>query len=343
MASEEDTATGTPTKKRRIEDLDVSSKASVQGIVTKLSPMKQGKKTRYYEGSLSDGKKHIRIIGFSEMQQKELTKFKESAGAVKIVNCEVKKAWGQADKLELVLKQSTDIEDSSEKFEVTLPQRLSLGDIAQTDDFESVTVTAKVVGMEGPMQVSGGIMKQDVYISDANTTIKLTLWENDVEKLVESHSYLFTDVLVRSYSGKKYLSFTKGALMAEVNNVGEVKKAEQFEEGTTLHNCSVIGVDNFEKYYVCLSCKLKVKGSGGCYGTCSSCGMLQVIDQSKSHIAARLMIKSGEVQSLLQVYGKTLLEIAGVDEKELSREALLSVEPFKLTYKNNTIISIARM
>lgn len=43
------------------------------------------------------------------------------------------------------------------------------------DDLETVTVHGEVIGMEEPMQVGSGIMKQDVYIADAKTTVTLTL------------------------------------------------------------------------------------------------------------------------------------------------------------------------
>ena len=342
----------TPSKRRKTAEFeDVSSvcsaeaidKASIHGVVARLSPMKQGKKTRYYEGSLTDGKKHVRIIGFSELQQKQLAKFKESADAVNIVNCEVKKAWGQTDKMEVVLKHFTDIEDSCKKFEVdTSVQNTSIDAIDKMDDLETVTVSGKVVGMEVSMQVGDGLTKQDVYISDATGTVKLTLWEGDVGKLVEGSSYFFTDVKVRSYNGKKYLSFSSGAVVGEVNNVGEVKQLAVHVKEEEV--CVVIGVDNFDVCCACLSCKQKVKASGDeCFGTCTRCGMFQRLDESKMHIAAKLMIKSEDRQfTLMQAYGSTVTDIAEMDAKKVSREVLLDAKPFILTYKANTIINVSR-
>lgn len=157
--------------------------------------------------------------------------------------------WGQSEKMEVVLKNLTDIEDSSKKFEVDVMEKMTLDKIGKTDEFEIVTVTAKVVGIEASMQVTGGLSKQDVYLSDASATVKLTLWEQDIGKVVEGCSYLFTDVLVRSYNGEKYL---KGALI-------EVQQLQaSVEQDSSLDNCLVIGVDNFNVYRVCLSCKLQV-------------------------------------------------------------------------------------
>ena len=195
----------------------------------------------------------------------------------------------------IVLKHFTDIKDSCKKFEGdTSVQNTSIDAIDEMYDLETVTVSGKVVGMEASMQVGDGLAKQDVYISDTTGTVKLTLWEGDVGKLVEGSSYLFTDVKVRSYNGKKYLSFSSGALVGEVHNVGEVKQlAVHVEEEEVLHECVVIGVDNFDVYCVCLSCKQKVQVSGEeRFGTCTRCGMFQRLDESKMHIAAELMIKS---------------------------------------------------
>jgi hypothetical protein len=81
---------------------------------------------------------------------------------------------------------------------------MNLDAVLKSDDFEVVTVSTKVVGIEGSVQVGSGLMKQDVYVSDSTATIKLTLWEEDVGKLIDGSSYLLNDVLVRSYNGVKY-------------------------------------------------------------------------------------------------------------------------------------------
>ena len=80
-------AVSTPKKRKLMQEFTdiasacsggASNSASVHGVLARLSPMKKEKKSKYYEGSLSDGNKDIRIFRYNEMQHKKLLKFKDN-------------------------------------------------------------------------------------------------------------------------------------------------------------------------------------------------------------------------------------------------------------------------
>lgn len=287
----------TPTKKKKVieEFDDVASIcsagekecASIHGVLAKLSPMKKGKKTAYFDGSLSDGNKDIRIFGFSENQHKKLLKFQETKDAVNIIDCEVKKSSRQqSDKLEVMVKSFTEITNSSKKFDFEKGDTtFALKMLPYIEDYETVSVSnvIQVDEVEVPIQIPTGASKQDAHISDGTGTTKLTLWEDDIGKLKEGGSYKLSDVSVRSYDGEKYLSFVCGSSLISMDDA----EAEVKED--TMEDCEVIGVYAFNAYPTCLSCKQKVTASDK-LGTCVKCGMKQKLDRCKFHVTAKLMI-----------------------------------------------------
>ena len=69
----------TPVRKRlftEIEengDLEPTNNVDVHGAIVSLSPLKQGRGSSYFEGTISDGNSHVRLMGFKEAHQKALS------------------------------------------------------------------------------------------------------------------------------------------------------------------------------------------------------------------------------------------------------------------------------
>ena len=81
-------------RKRFLESFDdvssinkASESAKVSAIVSNLSPMKRNKSNKnYFDGSLTDGKSEIRMIGFDQKLQQQLASYRESKEMVIISN-----------------------------------------------------------------------------------------------------------------------------------------------------------------------------------------------------------------------------------------------------------------
>ena len=64
--------------------------ANIHAAVTMLSPVKKGKDSLFFDGTISYGTSKMRIVGFSPEHQKKLLSFQEKKMPINIVNCEVK-------------------------------------------------------------------------------------------------------------------------------------------------------------------------------------------------------------------------------------------------------------
>ena len=93
------------------------SNASLHATLTSLSPLKKGKHSVYFDGTLTDGTTEQRFVGFSSEQQKKLVSFHSSHTPAHLSNCELKKAR-QGDEMEVLLKKFTKISESPKKINI---------------------------------------------------------------------------------------------------------------------------------------------------------------------------------------------------------------------------------
>ena len=88
-------------RKRKPEELEVDevesldellSTTCVHGVISTLSPIKKGCRSNYFDGSVSDGKSNIHLVGFNPSQRIRMKNLMENKQAVKIDDCEVRHA-----------------------------------------------------------------------------------------------------------------------------------------------------------------------------------------------------------------------------------------------------------
>ena len=97
-------------RKRESDDVkaeveSASARATVHGIITKLSPVKSSHKNEsinYFNAKISDGKKSMRVVSFSPGIRNEFEESCVNAAPISLVNCQIKETPSQfqsADKL----------------------------------------------------------------------------------------------------------------------------------------------------------------------------------------------------------------------------------------------------
>ena len=335
--------------KRSLQEfLEVSSvdepttSAMIHGVVSTVSPMKKGRKCQYFNGTLTDGQKDIRILGFDEAQQKKLKESFISKQAIVLGNCEVIQNETSSD-LTIKMKDFTSINESPTKFEVdsTSNQSDALLTIEEIKDNinNKVTFVAKVLHVSTPTQVANGKTKQDVRIADHTNTITLTLWENDIGQLEEKKTYKFYNMMVRTFQGKKYISKPWGAMIDEVPNLTTTVREDpqQLQNTKVLQKVEVIAIPKLQIYPICIGCKSKVlqRATDVKFGICERCQMLQKIDKCATEKSATIIIQSDDVTLTLQAFGSVLETITS---GPITQEALLTATPFTVSYNDQELI-----
>ena len=328
-----------------VSDAGATESANIHGIVATVSPMKQGKKAKYFEGKLTDGDKHLRIVGFQEQHRSRLAQFQKSMESVALFDCQLKHGR-QSDELEVILRSSSRVTPSPKKFRVADLSALSnpeiqLKALPDKNAYDKVSITAKILHLEDPVKVSGGLSKQDVTIADATAAARLTLWESDVHSVREGGSYELSNLVVRSYLGDKYLSMPKeGAQIKEIDDIGEVHEDDEAEQYITLTGVEVAAVVSLDTYLACLVCKSKIKPTTDQLGRCTKCDALQALKHCNKQWNAKLTFLAGADFLTLNVFGTNVVDIA--QDEEVTESTLLSAPPFTLTYTLNIVTAIRR-
>lgn len=325
------------------------SNASVHGTITTLSPVKKGKHSVYFEGTITDGSTNLRLVGFSSDQQKKLASFRDQHKPTHLQNCEVKQSrFG--DKLEILLKRFTAIVDSPRDIamsEAVEPPPVStsihLDDLPTTQEFQKITVDVKVVVVNEPVTVTGGKTKQDLVVADSTSTARLTLWEEKVHSMDLDQSYTLTNVVVRKYQDKKYLSFPRnGSSVDAIDDIGHVIEydpEDDDEQSRELRKPVVVAVQLFDTYKSCLICKARVECTSPPLGRCTKCSMLQRIDHCGEQVSAKLILQEANspTTKTLSGFGSLLQQLA---RGEVTAETLLNCPPLTtLTYNKNGVIT----
>ena len=70
----------------------LTESAIIHGVVASVSPMKSGKRAKFFEGKLTDGTKTMRMVGFRSHQQNQLATYQADAKPVALHDCELKPA-----------------------------------------------------------------------------------------------------------------------------------------------------------------------------------------------------------------------------------------------------------
>ena len=143
-----------------------SSSATLHGVVTSLSPMKKGKSCEYFDGSLSDETANIRFVGFSTSVRRKPLQHKEKNDPVTLSHCQVQHSR-KNDDLEVKLNSATAVKKADKTFDIPTSNPIdSVATIKDMTEYSTVTVEAKVLHIEDPVQLLDGRSKQDLMISD---------------------------------------------------------------------------------------------------------------------------------------------------------------------------------
>jgi len=179
----------------------------------------------------------IRMVGFSSEQRKKLASFADGSQSVQLINCETKQSC-EGDKIEIILKEFTDIKASPRDIDIcnldptdtsdTWPE-ISLDKIPKIQVFQHVTLAAKVINLSEPICVASGKRTQDFIISNCTNTTRLTVWEEDIGILHVNNSHRFE----HNYSSPRFNQrryFSKARQRSAITQIDNIADVEDFSD-----------------------------------------------------------------------------------------------------------------
>ena len=104
------------------------------------------------------------------------------------------------------IERNTSVGPSPKKFKVDVNIIIPLEEVKKKEEFDRVSVKVEVLETT---TVSTGKKVQDVFVGDANTTMRCTLWEGDMGGLKVGRSYCLKKFLVHKYCMSRKTTYPK--------------------------------------------------------------------------------------------------------------------------------------
>ena len=129
---------------------------------------------------------NIRFVGFSTSVRRKLLQHQEKNDPVTLSHCAVQRSR-KNDDLEVKLNSVTAVKKADKQIDISISNPVDaivkLATIQDMSEYSTVTVEAKVLHTEDPVQLLDGRSKQDLMISDGTQYVELTVWEEKLENL----------------------------------------------------------------------------------------------------------------------------------------------------------------
>jgi len=89
--------------------------------------------------------------------------------------------------------------------------------------------------------VATGKRKQDIIVCDSSGTVRVTLWEENIDILEEQASYGLQNFVVREFGSSKYLGMAmQGSQVIPIGDIGEVQQAEEAGGYSKILNAAIL-------------------------------------------------------------------------------------------------------
>ena len=247
------------------------SKECASGYVVSVSPTKKSKNSfPYFNFKLQvESEKCERVVCFDSSKQSMIRNFQTSREPVQLQNIGRKKSLYVPDTNEIhYYKRSKVVKASNREIKFEFNKEFEEDVRATTIEAISSISRDQVITVEGKVKCDGepvlnesrGVrMQERCALKDDTGMVRLTLWNDLIDKVNNEQSYKITHVRVKEYDSMKYLTTTPDSEILPPTreytavNVDE----EEFNNLFDIHSIVVERVellDHYKKSYCCRSC-----------------------------------------------------------------------------------------
>ena len=309
-ASTSTRAASTP-EKRSSETSD-----AIVGYIHDVSPDQISKKgSTYFSFYVQDKDRVTKAICFSPEKRKLVESKAESCSPCKVSKYRRNNATSSATSSDnnedsvLWINKNTRIDDAPDTvvdFPYTSLDKQSssltaISDVQSVRLNELITVKGFVTFGENIPQSAGsmGLIKLEGYLIDHSSSIRVTIWNDQIKEVKQGNSYLVENIRLRQYLGAEFLSSTPSTKFTELttDEKKRIKPSNELvnEAVTKLKpsevRCKGIKTVEIVQYYSCVKCNKRIQSrSDSVIAKCEICNIRFLLEKSKKNKMARVII-----------------------------------------------------
>ena len=290
-----------------MEDSTSTAPKELHCYIHAISPVKKATSSnrKYFDCTLQNEDNSVRAVCFSTEKHPELKTLQQTKSPVKITNYNTSANNGKEDIILLSKTKITPITSDDSNFpysgELTaatgiLPNLLALEKLAAE---QLVTIKAQVAQMSSVKtlrtQHQGVLKKQELLIRDTTTSVKLLLWENNVDMLELNKTYILQNIKIKRSKNEMYLNTTKDdkfTFSETTTFTAPLIAVEDHVKTTSTITARVLGIHQASQTLACVSCHRKVipVPDDDVLGQCEACKLTQAINLCESKWYLRALV-----------------------------------------------------
>ncbi|XP_048580147.1 uncharacterized protein LOC116605201 isoform X2 [Nematostella vectensis] len=193
----------------------ILSDVQLEGFVHSLSPVKHAKKKNrkpYFDCLVQTGEdEKVRAVCYDPQLRKNLLEPYQNKSPIKITA--TKRMASTSTSEEFRMTKKSKITSAAPEFSYNsqvVSSIVMVQEALSAPEYKAVDIVAKVVtkNHENQLIIKQGqqLKKSDCIIGDEHSTIKLTLWEDLIDRVECGKTYTFKNVRIRVFDNVKYLS-----------------------------------------------------------------------------------------------------------------------------------------
>lgn len=296
----------------------------------------------------------------------------ESSSPIKLTKFQLKRNLANTED-EILINKRTKLDDPTDKevdFDFkqaskTYESQVAVGmDVASAIDTSSnsvINITGRVTfqGFEETILKNGKTLrKQEGILTDNTGSIRIVLWESDIEKISSGSHYTLSTAVVREYDGDKYITLNRKSTIKEESTTVSREDQLNLQRNLRSVDCPAEGVDSVKTFLSCNRCQVKLAPiAGKNIVKCSECGLTQMKTKCKQQLLVSVLFEEKEDKStttlllfddklkqLVTIYNEDngcAINIDSIDEDMLT-EIILTVNATVHYNTKKSVVSITR-
>lgn len=329
-----------------------------------LSPVKRSNTSNipYFDLKVQTENDVVRAVCFSPDKHDNFKRHFEASSAVKLSHFQLKNNKRTCED-EIHINKRTKLEDPSDSevsFDISEDEPdhgenvISVADAKSSKAGTAISAVGRVTFQGGIEYVNARgkkLKKQETILTDESSSIRLVLWESDIDNVQSGCTYMLTRLIVRVFDGQPYISVNKDTKISKVStNIAndDDKMANSYKESTI--ETPPEGVLAIQRSLSCKKCTSAIVGnSANKLIKCSACGLTQLSHLCKKTLQTNaffvkqngekvsLLIKHDLIEELLHIHhirGK-IPSLQTITDDELMT-ILLTVKAV-ITYNNRNV------
>ena len=284
------------------------------GYVHNLSPIRTGPTKKYFDFSLqTDSQKSVRGVCFSPQKRKLFADSEENSVPVKIKKFMNDKKEGSTDILmgDFVNLELLTPKDIAFQKKNVVPTDLNLSMLSSISVQQLITLKAKVIGLQDAQIVNtpqSSLKKADGVLVDECGTVKIILWESDIDKVQNGKTYQFNNLRLKKnkFTGELYVNPAKGnsniTECEPFTTTLDIPEDIPIELTTSTINGEIIGVTGVKLDHCCIKCNkpLQPKKIATCDNT--RCKLMQKLEKCKRNWYVEALIEKEDNGSIYLIF-----------------------------------------